>query len=122
MHLGSLSGFKYIGVVVVMLGICITILARLSFKRAETNVAPWKPTTKIVSTGIFAYTRNPFYVAFCLISIGIGTFFNSIWILLSFIPSAVIIYYTAIKKEEAYLEEKFGEEYVHYKNKVRRWF
>ena len=122
MHLGNLSWFKYLGVVIVMLGICITILARLSFKRAETNIAPWKPTTKIVSTGIFAYTRNPFYVAFCLISIGIGTFFNSSWILLSFIPSAVIIYYTAIKKEEAYLEEKFGEEYVHYKNKVRRWF
>ena len=122
MQLGSLSGFRYIGGVVVILGIFITILARMSFKKAETNIAPWKPTTKIVSTGIFAYSRNPFYVAFCLISIGIGTFFNSIWILFSFIPSALIIYYIAIKKEEAYLEKKFGEEYEHYKNKVRRWF
>jgi protein-S-isoprenylcysteine O-methyltransferase Ste14 len=61
------------------------------------------------------------YVALCFISIGIGIFFNSIWILLSFMPSAVIVYYIAIKKEEAYLEEKFGEEYVRYKNNVRRW-
>lgn len=121
MRLGSLSEFKYIGVVVIILGICIVILARRSFKRAETSIEPWRPTTKIVSTGIFSYSRNPIYVAFCFISIGIGAFFNSIWILLSFIPSAVIIYYIAIKKEEAYLEEKFGEEYVYYKNKVRRW-
>ena len=121
MHLGSLSGFKHIGVVIVMLGVCIVILAIRSFKRAETNIEPWKPTTKIVSTGIFAYSRNPMYVALCFISIGIGIFFNSIWILLSFMPSAVIVYYIAIKKEEAYLEEKFAEDYVHYKNNVRRW-
>jgi len=121
MRLGSLSGFKTIGVVIVIMGFCIAILAFRSFKRAKTNIEPWKPTTKIVSTGIFAYSRNPIYGALCLITIGTGAFFNSVWILLSFIPSAVIIYYIAIKKEEVYLEEKFGKEYLHYKNKVRRW-
>lgn len=121
MHLGSFSGFKYIGGAIIFLGFCIAIFAFQSFKHAETNIEPWKPTSKIVSTGLFAYSRNPIYGALCLISIGTGVFLNSIWVILSFIPSAVIIYYIAIKKEEAYLEEKFGEEYLHYKNKVRRW-
>ena len=104
-----------------MLGIGIVILVAQSFKHAETNIEPWKPTTRIISTGIYAYSRNPVYAGFCLVSIGIGIFFNSFWILISFIPSAILVYYVAIKKEEIYLEKKFGEEYLYYKNKVRRW-
>ena len=119
--LGISSGLNYIGVGVAMLGICMVILISRSFKRAETNIEPWKPTTKIISIGIYAYSRNPVYVGFCFVPIGIGIFFNSFWILIGFIPSAVLVYYVAISKEEAYLEEKFGEEYVHYKSKVRRW-
>ena len=119
--IGNSSGLKYMGVVIVILGICIVILVKRTFKRAETNIEPWKPTSKIISTGIFAYSRNPVYMAFCLASIGVGIFLNSLWILISFIPSAFLVYTIAIKKEELYLEEKFGEEYMHYKNQVRRW-
>ena len=46
---------------------------------------------------------------------------NSFWVLISFIPSAILVYYVAIKQEERYLERKFGDEYLLYKNKVRRW-
>ena len=118
---GSSSGLKYIGVGVVLLGIGIVILINRSFKRAETHIEPWKPTTKIISTGIYAYSRNPIYAGFCLVPIGMGVFLNSFWILISFIPAAVLVYYMAIRKEEAYLEKKFGEEYAQYKSKVRRW-
>ena len=119
--IGSSSGFKYFGLGIVMLGIGIVILVSRSFKRAKTNIEPWKPTSKIISAGIFAYSRNPIYAGFCFVPIGIGVFLNSLWILISFIPSAVLVYTIAIKKEEAYLEKKFGEEYEHYKSKVRRW-
>jgi len=119
--IGCSSGLKYIGVVIVILGITIVNLVKRTFKRAETNIEPWKPTTKIVPTGIYAHSRNPVYVAFCLAPIGIGIFLNSFWILISFIPSAFLVYIIAIKKEEVYLEKKFGEEYLHYKNQVRRW-
>ena len=119
--LGISSGLNYIGVAVAMLGIFMAILVSRSFKRSETNIEPWKPTTKIISTGIYAYSRNPIYVGFCLVPVGIGIFLNSFWILISFIASAVLVYYVAISKEEAYIEEKFGEEYLHYKSKVRRW-
>jgi len=119
--IGSSSGFKYLGVAVVMLGFAIVILVNQSFKCAETNIEPWKPTTKIVTNGIYAYSRNPVYVGFCLIAAGTGISLNSFWILTSFIPSAILVYYLAIRKEEAYLLEKFGEEYLLYKSRVRRW-
>jgi len=118
---GSSSGLRYIGLVIVILGIFIVILAKRSFNRVETNIEPWKPTTHIISTGIYAHSRNPIYSAFCLIPIGLGIFLNNFWILISFIPSAFLVYYIAIKKEEVYLGKKFGEEYHHYKNQVRRW-
>lgn len=107
--IGASSGLKYIGGGVVMLGIGIVILVAQSFKNAETNIEPWKPTTKIISTGIYAYSRNPIYAGFCLVSIGIGIFLNSFWILISFIPSAVLVYYIAIRKEEVYLEKNSGK-------------
>jgi len=119
--IGGLPGLEYFGLALVVLGLGIVILLSRSFKRARTSIEPWKPTTTIISTGIYAYSRNPIYVAFCLVPIGTGIFLNSFWILVSFIPSVILVYYIAIKKEEQYLEDKFGDEYVQYKSKVRRW-
>ncbi len=119
--LGGLSVLKCIGTLVVFVGVVVLFLTSRYFKRAETNIEPWKPTTQIISTGVYGYSRNPIYLAFCFVQIGIAVFLNSFWILISFIVSAVLVYYVAIKKEEAYLEIKFGKDYMHYKNKVRRW-
>jgi len=57
----------------------------------------------------------------CAGPIGFGLIFGSLITLLSFIPALLIVYYTAVKKEEAYLETKFGQEYIDYKKAVRRW-
>ena len=112
---------KYVGVVLVLLALCLIIYISRIFKRVVTNIEPWKPTTAIISTGIYAYSRNPIYVAFCLVPIGVGIILNSFWLLCSFLPSALIVYFVAIKKEETYLEQKFGTEYQQYKKRVRRW-
>lgn len=112
----------YIGSIFVALGLAILLIATVSFKRAQTNIKPWKPTSQIISSGIFAYSRNPIYLSFCVITIGIGLIDNNLWVTLSFIPSIIVIYFIAIKKEELYLENKFGQEYLAYKEKVRRWF
>ena len=119
--IGGMSIFKYIGVIVSTFGIGIIIIASLNFKRADTNIEPWKPTKNIISVGIYGYSRNPIYVAFCLVQIGIGIFINSLWVFVGFMITAILIYQIAIKKEELYLEKKFGEEYILYKNKVKRW-
>jgi len=120
--ISSLSFFLYFGYFFVTLGLVSLLIASISFRRAQTNIKPWKPTTRIISSGLFAYSRNPIYLAFCAITIGIGFIVNNLWIVLSFIPSIVVIFFTTIKKEEAYLANKFGQEYLAYKEKVRRWF
>lgn len=112
---------KLIGVGLIVFGLFIIALVSRSFTRVETNIEPWKPTTKIVSSGVFAYSRNPVYSAFCLVVIGAGCVLNSVWLLISFLPSAILVYHVAITKEEAYLEQKFGEQYLSYKRKVRCW-
>lgn len=119
--LGIPESAEIFGYLPVLLGIGIVILVATSFRRAGTAIEPWKPTTSIVTTGFYAWSRNPIYAGFCLINIGIGISSNSFWIFISFIPAAFLLYYIAIEKEEAYLEWKFGEEYMDYKKKVRRW-
>jgi protein-S-isoprenylcysteine O-methyltransferase Ste14 len=115
------ESIEIFGYLLVLFGITIAILVATSFRRAGTAIEPWKPTTSIVTTGFYGWSRNPIYAGFCLINIGIGIASNSIWIFVSFIPAAFLLYHVAIAKEEAYLAEKFGEEYLTYKNKVRRW-
>lgn len=119
--LGIPESVEVVGYLLVLGGIAIAIVVSGYFRRAGTAIEPWKPTTSIVTTGVYAWSRNPIYAGFCLINIGIGVATNSLWIFLSFIPAALLLYYIAIAKEEAYLEKKFGEEYLAYKRKVRRW-
>ncbi len=65
--------------------------------------------------------RNPIYVCFCLFNMGIGIALSNLWIFLSCIPGAILVWDIAIAREEAYLERAFGEEYLACKRKVRRW-
>ena len=119
--LGIPESIEIFGYLLVLFGITIVILVAATFRRAGTAIEPWKPTTSIVTTGFYAWSRNPIYAGFCLINIGIGIASNSLWTFVSFIPAAFFLYYVVIAKEEAYLEEKFGEEYLVYKKNVRRW-
>ena len=113
--------FMYIGGMLALLSLlCVFYLSRV-FNRLKTHIEPWKPTSAIISTGLYAYSRNPIYVAFAVFSMGIGFMINSLWIVMSFLPALMVVYVLAIKKEEMYLEKKFGEEYLKYKNNVRRW-
>ena len=121
MHLGDLGILKYSGIGMVIMGGIILVHAHNIFKKAETNITPWEPTTTIITSGMYSYSRNPIYLAFNFVPIGLGIFFNNLWVLVSFIPAAIILYFIAIKKEERYLEEKFGDEYLEYKKNVRRW-
>jgi len=112
---------RYLGVTLCVLAIVSLIVIGLMFHRHKTSIKPWEPTTMVMSHGPYAYSRNPIYVGFCFIAIGIGLAQNSLWITLSFIPAVFIVFHTAIAREEKYLEKKFGEEYRRYKEKVRRW-
>ena len=109
------------GILLVAFAVFIFVSAFQKFKRAETNLEPWKPTTAIVSDGVFRFSRNPIYLAFTLFYLGATFLFNSLWLLALLMPVLFVMSYSVIGREERYLENKFGTEYSDYKRRVRRW-
>ncbi len=91
------------------------------FRRTGQDPEPWKPTPVIVSSGVYRLTRNPMYVGMAAIQLGIGIAAQNGWILLLLPVVLAIVYASAIRHEEAYLERKFGAAYLDYKRSVRRW-
>jgi protein-S-isoprenylcysteine O-methyltransferase Ste14 len=90
-------------------------------RRTGQDPLPWKPTPSVIDTGIYAWTRNPMYVGMAAIELALGLWMNTAWILGAVPLAMFIVYRTAIQPEEAYLLEKFGQEYASYKARVRRW-
>ena len=109
------------GLTMVLIALIVIILTILTLRRANTSLEPWRPTSTIITSGVFSVSRNPIYLAFCWAAIGIGLILNSWWVLLGFIPASGLITVFVIKREEAYLEAKFADEYLRYKSRVRRW-
>jgi protein-S-isoprenylcysteine O-methyltransferase Ste14 len=117
------SGWNQIsGMILIAIGLVIIVAAIVQMRRAQTNVEPWKPTTKILDTGLYSISRNPIYIAMTLVYLGIAFLVNSFWFLPPLILVLPAIYYGVILREEKYLERKFGDEYLNYKTSVRRWF
>jgi len=109
------------GVLLLLMAIPIVLFAVLAFKRAETPIDVNKPTTGIVIYGIYRLSRNPMYVSLAFVYLGIACWVNSLWILMFMVPVLVVVNQGIIKREEQYLVQKFGDEYLRYKSEVRRW-
>ncbi len=105
----------------VLLGVAMLAGAIGLFRRTGQDPQPWKPTPVIVSSGVYRLTRNPMYVGMAAIQLGIGIGAQNGWILLLLPVVLAIVYASAIRHEEAYLERKFGAAYLDYKRSVRRW-
>jgi protein-S-isoprenylcysteine O-methyltransferase Ste14 len=110
-----------IGGLLIGLGLILAASAFAQFRRAKTPFRLNRPTTAIVTSGPFRYTRNPLYLALTLVYAGIACIGNSGWSLILLVPVLLIIRYAVIAREERYLERKFGDEYLRYKASVRRW-
>ena len=93
----------------------------LQFKKSGQDPAPWTPTPEIVVAGPYKFTRNPMYLGMILFCIGFAIILSEVWILILTPLCGWMIYNIAIKREEVYLEEKFGDSYRAYKRRVRRW-
>ena len=106
---------RVLGVVLIASAVAIVVAAFRAMARAE------RPTTAIVTDGPFRYTRNPIYVALTLFYLGIGMVLNALWVLLLIVPVIVVMQLGVIAREERYLERKFGDKYLRYKARVRRW-
>ena len=110
-----------LGAVVFMLALALGIWAVDTLTRAGTNVPTNRPTTTIVESGPYRFTRNPIYLGMFGVLIGLAIAFDTPWPLVTLVPFALVIRYGVVAREEAYLERKFGQAYRDYKKRVRRW-
>jgi protein-S-isoprenylcysteine O-methyltransferase Ste14 len=110
-----------LGMIFSALAVALGAWAWLALKRHHTDVRPWKPTTAIVTDGPYALTRNPIYVAFALLQVGIGLWTDTLAVVLMAVPAIVATNNWVIAREEAYLSRKFGAPYERYLTQVRRW-
>jgi protein-S-isoprenylcysteine O-methyltransferase Ste14 len=90
-------------------------------RRAGTTVRPDRGTDHLVTEGPFSFTRNPLYLAGTMLLLGVGLVSGIVWFLVLAILAAFAVEKLAIEREERHLKARFGETYVGYARRVRRW-
>ena len=109
------------GGILAAVGFALILISTPPHKKAGSNVEPWKPTTAIITTGVYGYSRNPIYLGMALVHGGFAVCGGSIAALVTLVLSILVIQTYVIAREERYLEAKFGKVYSDYKERVRRW-
>ncbi len=110
-----------LGAMVTLLAVVLFVSAVRTFRAAGTPVPGNRPTTTIVRSGPYGVSRNPIYLAFSLLQLGLSLWVNSIALLITLIPAVALMSFVVIPREERYLETRFPSEYLPYKASVRRW-
>ena len=111
----------WLGAMVFVLALALFAWAIVTITRAGSNVPTNRPTTTIVESGPYRFTRNPIYLGMFLGVIGLAIAFDNLWLLRMLVPFALIIRYGVVDREEAYLERSFCDVYRGYRLRVRRW-
>lgn len=110
-----------LGFLLVIVGFLLGIGAAMAFRRARTTMNDQGSTARLVTFGIYRFTRNPIYLGFLFMLIGIPLNAGSYWGLL-LTPFMIFMFDKfVIIPEEKYLFKRFGEEYSTYQSRVRRW-
>ena len=91
------------------------------FRIAGTPVPGNQPATAVVRTGPYRFSRNPIYLAFFALQLGLAIWVNSLWLVATLVATVAIIALGVVPREERYLTGRFGSEYLEYKTSVRRW-
>jgi protein-S-isoprenylcysteine O-methyltransferase Ste14 len=110
-----------VGAMLTLLAVGLFVAAVRTFRAAGTPVPGNRPTTAIVRTGPYRFSRNPIYLAFSLFQLGLSVWLNSLGLLLTLIPAVSLMALVVIPREERYLEARFPVEYSSYRAAVRRW-
>jgi len=109
------------GLALVALAIGFMIWGRRTLAAAGTNINPARPTTAIVTTGPYRFSRNPLYVGLTLLYLGLTLAVNTWWGMVVLVPLLATMHRGVVLREEHYLEKKFGESYRQYCARVRRY-
>jgi protein-S-isoprenylcysteine O-methyltransferase Ste14 len=110
-----------IGAVLFLAGGALVVVAERVFHRVGTNVPPWRPALALATGGIYAYMRNPMYVGAIVILAGRAAALASDWMAILLVPTALVLHFGVVRREERYLEARFGEDYRRYKASVPRY-
>jgi protein-S-isoprenylcysteine O-methyltransferase Ste14 len=110
-----------IGVILMAAGGALGLAAVRAFRHAGTHVEPWKPSSALVLVGVFQWLRNPMYVGLILLLAGFAITIASDWTLVMTIVLMPVLHFGVVKREERYLEAKFGDAYRSYKERVARY-
>lgn len=112
---------RLVGIAEIVIALLIMGWAVATFVRLRTPVVPIRRARALVEEGPFELTRNPMYLGFTVLYLGITFYANAFWPLV-FLPEAIALTYLfAIRLEEAYLTREFGDAYKSYRSRVRRW-
>lgn len=109
------------GLLLILLSLLLVFSAIPQFRKHGTSVDVYKPTTTLVTSGVFRFTRNPMYLSLTLLYIGLSILFDNLWIFLMVVPAVLMVSFLNIRREEGELEAQFGDDYRDYKRRVRRW-
>jgi protein-S-isoprenylcysteine O-methyltransferase Ste14 len=109
------------GAILFVLGASMPYRVRRAFTAAGTNIRPDQPTTALVTSGLFAHSRNPVYLGGSLALLGLALMLASDWLVLLMVPALLLLHYGVVLREERYLEQKFGEAYRRYMDAVPRY-
>ena len=110
-----------VGVMLVLAAAALFISAVRTFQKAGTPVPGNRPTTIIVRTGPYGFSRNPIYLAFTLFQMGLAAWVNSLGVLVTLLPALAVMVLVVVPREERYLEARFPSEYLPYKREIHRW-
>ncbi len=109
------------GILFLAIGCFLNLTADAAFKKRQTTVKPSETSSALVTDGVFRVTRNPMYLGFVLILVGIGLFMGSLTPFAVIPLLGVLMDVMFIRAEERMLEEEFGDRWVRYKDETRRW-
>ena len=112
---------RYFGLAITFVGFLLGIAAFLEFRKERTTLDPHGSVKQVVTSGIYRFTRNPIYMGFLLMVIGLPLNSGLYWGIILAPFYALVMNRLIIRHEEAYLEKKFGKAYTSYTARVRRW-
>ena len=111
---------SWVGVMLCLAGLILLLLSLVSFGKSFRIGIDVDHSDKLVTTGVFAFSRNPIYVAFAFVLLGQFLVFPN-WILLVYLAAGIWLFHRQVLREEEFLRQHYGQEYAEYCNRVRRY-
>jgi protein-S-isoprenylcysteine O-methyltransferase Ste14 len=110
-----------LGAVLILAALGLMGWAFIAFARARANIRPDRAATTVIATGPFAWSRNPIYLSEAILLAGLGLWHGSLWYGIALALFGPAVTHFAIRREEAHMAARFGQAWIDYASRVRRW-